>query len=100
MTTSLHARVTLVGAGIIGRGWIRVFARHGVPVTAHHPKRAQIDQTLGWLAQDLAADVAAGFLSAEARERMLACTRGRGRSRPRSGAGGLRFRKALPKSLH
>lgn len=76
MTASPPARVTLVGAGIIGRGWIRVFARHGVPVTVHDPNPAQIDQTLGWLAQDLAADVAAGFVSAEARDRMLACTRG------------------------
>ncbi|MDQ7249401.1 3-hydroxyacyl-CoA dehydrogenase NAD-binding domain-containing protein [Dongia sedimenti] len=76
MPGNLPAHVTLVGAGVIGRGWIRVFARHGVAVTVHDPDPAQIDRTLDWLERDLAADVTAGFVSAEARTKMLGCTRG------------------------
>src|SRR5262245_31777805 len=73
---SLPKHVTLVGAGTLGRGWIRVFARHGVQVTITDQNPAQIEQTLAWLDQDLAADVAAGFVSADSRARMLECTRG------------------------
>jgi 3-hydroxyacyl-CoA dehydrogenase len=76
MTGGLPQHVTLVGAGTLGRGWIRVFARHGVQVTVYDQNPSQIEQTLAWLSQDLVADVAAGFVSAEARERMLQCTRG------------------------
>ena len=50
--------VALVGAGVIGRGWIRVFAPHGTEVRVYDSNSAQISQTLDWLAQDLAADVA------------------------------------------
>jgi 3-hydroxyacyl-CoA dehydrogenase len=76
MTASLPAQVALVGAGTLGRGWIRVFARHGVQVAVYDRNAAQVEQTLDWLAQDLAADVAAGFVSAQSRARMLECTRG------------------------
>jgi len=76
MTSKLPQHVTLVGAGALGRGWIRVFARHGVQVTVYDQVPAQIDQTLAWLAQDLAADVEAGFVTAAARAGMLEATRG------------------------
>jgi 3-hydroxyacyl-CoA dehydrogenase len=68
--------VALVGAGVIGRGWIRVFAPHGTEVRVYDPNPAQISQTLDWLAQDLAADVAEGFVTAAERDLILKTTRG------------------------
>ena len=68
--------VALVGAGVIGRGWIRVFAPHGTEVRVYDPNPAQISQTLDWLAQDLAADVAEGFATAAERDVILQATRG------------------------
>ncbi len=68
--------VTLVGAGVIGRGWIRVFAAHGVEVRLHDQDPQQVERTLAWLAQDLAADVAEGFVTAEERAGILARVRG------------------------
>jgi 3-hydroxyacyl-CoA dehydrogenase len=71
MSSAAPKTVTLVGAGVIGRGWIRVFAPHGAEVRVYDPNPAQIPQTLAWLAQDLAADVAEGFVSAEERDAIL-----------------------------
>jgi L-gulonate 3-dehydrogenase len=68
--------VALVGAGVIGRGWIRVFAPHATDVRVYDPNPAQIRQTLDWLAQDLAADVAEGFIAAAERDLMLKATHG------------------------
>jgi 3-hydroxyacyl-CoA dehydrogenase len=68
--------VTLVGAGVIGRGWIRVFAAAGAEVRLHDQDPQQADRTLAWLAQDLAADVAEGFVTADERAGILARVRG------------------------
>lgn len=68
--------VTLVGAGVIGRGWIRVFAAHGAEVRLYDQDPQQVDRTLAWLAQDLAADVTEGFVSAADRADLLARVRG------------------------
>lgn len=68
--------VTLVGAGVIGRGWIRVFARHAAEVRVYDANPAQIPQTLEWLDRDLAADVAEGFVTAAERDLILKATRG------------------------
>ncbi len=76
MTSAVPKIVALVGAGVIGRGWIRVFAPHGAEVRIHDPNSAQILQTQAWLAQDLAADVAEGFVTASERDLILKSTRG------------------------
>ena len=76
MTSAVPKIVALVGAGVIGRGWIRVFAPHGAEVRIHAPNSAQILQTQAWLAQDLAADVAEGFVTASERDLILKSTRG------------------------
>jgi 3-hydroxyacyl-CoA dehydrogenase len=76
MSSASPKTVTLVGAGVIGRGWIRVFAPHGAKVRVYDPNPAQIPQTLAWLADDLAADVAEGFVSAEERDAILKATQG------------------------
>jgi 3-hydroxyacyl-CoA dehydrogenase len=78
MSSAVPKIVTLIGAGVIGRGWIRVFAPHGAEVRVYDPNPAQIPQTLAWLAQDLAADVAEGFVTAAERDAILKATRGEG----------------------
>ncbi len=76
MSSAVPKIVALIGAGVIGRGWIRVFAPHGAEVRVYDPNPAQIPQTLAWLAQDLAADVAEGFVTAAERDTVLKNTRG------------------------
>lgn len=78
MSTAVPKVVALIGAGVIGRGWIRVFAPHGATVRVYDPNPAQIPQTLAWLERDLAADVAEGFITAAERDTILNSTRGEG----------------------
>ncbi len=78
MSSAVPEIVALIGAGVIGRGWIRVFAPHGAQVRVYDPNPAQIPQTLAWLAQDLAADVAEGFVTATERDTILKNTHGEG----------------------
>jgi 3-hydroxyacyl-CoA dehydrogenase len=76
MNPAVPTIVALVGAGVIGRGWIRVFAPRGAEVRVYDPNPAQIPQTLTWLRQDLEADVAEGFVTAAERDQILRRTRG------------------------
>jgi 3-hydroxyacyl-CoA dehydrogenase len=62
--------VALVGAGVIGRGWIRVFAPR-CRVRLYDPDPAQSSAAMRWLTDDLAIDRAEGFLSASDVERTL-----------------------------
>ncbi len=55
--------VALVGAGVIGRGWIRVFASAGAKVRLYDQDPAQGPKTLEWLRADMALDEAEGFLA-------------------------------------
>jgi 3-hydroxyacyl-CoA dehydrogenase len=54
--------VALVGAGVIGRGWIRAFAPR-CRVRIYDPDPAQSAAALRWLDEDLAADRAHGFIT-------------------------------------
>lgn len=58
-------QVTLVGTGVVGRGWIRVFARAGSRVVLHDSQPGQAEAALAWLGDELAAEVAEGRLAAE-----------------------------------
>ena len=78
MNSAVPRIVALIGAGVIGRGWIRLFAPHGAEVRVYDPNPAQIPKTLGWLAQDLTADVAEGFVTAGERDHILQRVRGEG----------------------
>jgi 3-hydroxyacyl-CoA dehydrogenase len=71
--------VALVGAGVVGRGWIRVFASHADEVRVYDPNPAQIGRTLDWLWRDLDADIAEGLISGEDRDRILQSVRSEGR---------------------
>lgn len=63
MSKDLPQLVTLVGAGVIGRGWIRVFAGAGVQVRLYDQDPKQGPTTLAWLEKDLALDEAEGFIA-------------------------------------
>lgn len=65
MASTRLRRVALVGCGVIGRGWIRVFARAGAEVTLHDREPAVAAAALDWLAADLAADREEGVLAPE-----------------------------------
>jgi 3-hydroxyacyl-CoA dehydrogenase len=62
--------VALVGAGIIGRGWIRAFAPL-CRVLLYDPDPAQSAAAMRWLEDDLAANRADGFISAPEADRVL-----------------------------
>jgi L-gulonate 3-dehydrogenase len=65
MNANIPKIVALIGTGVIGRGWIRVFAARGVRVRLHDADPAGVANALGWLRQDLEADLADGFVSSE-----------------------------------
>jgi 3-hydroxyacyl-CoA dehydrogenase len=76
MTANAPGIVALVGAGVVGRGWIRVFAPYAAEVRVYDPDPAQIAHTLNWLREDLGADIAEGFISTCERDRILHHVRG------------------------
>lgn len=76
MISNVPKIVALVGAGVIGRGWIRVFAPHGFEVRVYDPHPAQIAETMAWLVGDLEADLAEGFVTETERDTVLKNTRG------------------------
>src|SRR5262245_44859325 len=63
MAPQTFETVALVGAGVIGRGWIRVFAPR-CRVRLYDPDPAQSTAAMRWLERDLAADREEGLISA------------------------------------
>ncbi len=57
--------VAVVGAGVIGRSWIRVFARAGFVTRVWDPDPAQLRRAVAWAARSAAADVRPGFATRE-----------------------------------
>jgi 3-hydroxyacyl-CoA dehydrogenase len=71
MSAGIPKAVALVGTGVIGRGWIRVFAAHGAQVCLYDWDPKGAGNALQWLRRDLDADRADGFVSAEEAEGIL-----------------------------
>ena len=61
--TTLPQTIALVGTGVIGRGWIRVFARTGRAVRLFDRAQVQLEAARAWLDADLKLDVADGLIS-------------------------------------
>ena len=57
--------VAVVGAGVVGRSWIRVFARAGLLTRVHDPDPAQLAKAAEWAKQSAEEDVRLGFLTRE-----------------------------------
>jgi 3-hydroxyacyl-CoA dehydrogenase len=71
MSSNIPKVVALIGTGVIGRGWIRVFAARGAQVRLHDSDPEGARKALQWLRQDLDADRADRFVSREEGEGML-----------------------------
>jgi len=68
-------QVAVVGTGVIGRSWIRVFTRAGCRTRVYDPSPRQVEHALAWLEENLSLDVADGLISAtEAREQRARVT--------------------------
>ena len=72
MPELMFPTVAVVGTGVIGRSWIRVFARAGCKVRVYDHDPAQAQRARDWVEADTALDVAEGFLTEDARARTLA----------------------------
>src|ERR1700732_3593882 len=64
-------KVGVMGAGVIGRGWIKVFARAGCSFAVYDKDSAQAERARKWFADDLQSDVARQRLTAEEAQRRL-----------------------------
>jgi L-gulonate 3-dehydrogenase len=76
MNANIPKIVALIGTGVIGRGWIRVFAARGAQVRLYDSDTAGSKKALEWLRQDLEADRADGFVSPEEASAILARVHG------------------------
>jgi 3-hydroxyacyl-CoA dehydrogenase len=57
--------VAVVGTGVIGRSWIKLFARAGCRTRVYDPNPLQVENALAWQEEDLKLDVADGFIDAK-----------------------------------
>ena len=67
--------VAVIGAGVIGRSWVQVFARAGCKVRVYDADPDRVRRALEWLQEDLAERVAEGTLSAARVRTVLARVR-------------------------
>lgn len=63
--------VALVGAGIIGRGWIPVFTKAGCRLRIYDKDSSQAQRALTWLENELKLDIDDGFIDADEAEKRL-----------------------------
>lgn len=66
MTQPTIRTVAVVGAGVIGRSWIRVFARAGCETRVFDPDREQLARALEWARESAWKDEALGFIDSGA----------------------------------
>lgn len=62
MTERALKRAAVVGSGVIGRSWVRVFARAGWDVSVYDADPAQRDRAIGWAHETAAEDERRGLL--------------------------------------
>ena len=65
MNAGVPQKVGVAGTGVIGRGWIKVFARAGCTVTVYDKDPDQAERALRWFLRDLELDVSRGLLSVD-----------------------------------
>jgi L-gulonate 3-dehydrogenase len=65
MNGPMLKRVTLIGTGVIGRGWIQVFSRAGCETRIYDPDARMADSAMKWVEDDLIRDKADGFIDAD-----------------------------------
>ena len=75
MTEPTIGTVAVVGAGVIGRSWIRVFARAGCETRVFDPDPRRLDLALAWARRSAEEDEALGFIGAGAASEETAVVR-------------------------
>jgi len=63
MQKPMFETTALVGTGVIGRSWSRVFVRGGCRVRLYDPDPEQARRALRWFHEDVALDVREGFVT-------------------------------------
>jgi 3-hydroxyacyl-CoA dehydrogenase len=63
MADKIFKTVAVIGTGVIGRGWIRVFTRAGCHARIYDLDRVQTQKALAWVEGDLNRDVSDGLIS-------------------------------------
>ena len=63
MPKPMFETTALVGTGVIGRSWSRVFVRGGCRVRLYDPDPEQARRALRWFREDVALDVREGFVT-------------------------------------
>ncbi len=65
MVKNIFKTVAVVGTGVIGRGWIRVFTRAGCHTRIYDIDSSQTHKTLDWVKRDLNRDVSDDIISSQ-----------------------------------
>lgn len=71
MVKNIFKTVAVVGTGVIGRGWIRVFTRAGCQTRIYDADSTQIQKALTWVKDDLKRDVSDDIISSQQAEACL-----------------------------
>jgi len=71
MVDNIFKTVAVIGTGVIGRGWIRVFTRAGCRTRIYDAAQAQTHKALNWVEADLKRDVSDDFISLKQAETCL-----------------------------
>jgi 3-hydroxyacyl-CoA dehydrogenase len=71
MVDIVFKNVAVIGTGVIGRGWIRVFTRAGCRTRIYDADPAQTHKTLAWVESDLECDAADGLISPQQAQKCL-----------------------------
>jgi len=65
MVDNIFKTVAVIGTGVIGRGWVRVFSRSGCHTRIYDADPAQTHKALAWVEGDLKRDVSDDFISSQ-----------------------------------
>ncbi|NQU03735.1 MAG: 3-hydroxyacyl-CoA dehydrogenase [Syntrophaceae bacterium] len=71
MKRSAKNTVSLVGVGVIGRGWMRVFSSAGYRTQIYDENRLQVQGAVAWLEESLFQDIRDGLISQKEAEKCL-----------------------------
>jgi L-gulonate 3-dehydrogenase len=71
MVDNIFKTVAIIGTGVIGRSWIRVFTRAGCRTRVYDADPAQTQKALAWVEGDLKRDAADELISTQQAQRCL-----------------------------
>jgi 3-hydroxyacyl-CoA dehydrogenase len=98
MKDHIKKTVALVGMGVIGRGWMRVFADAGCEVQIYDANNEQVAKALSWLEKAISRDIEEGFIAPEKGKRSLMLVQGHDRL-DQALAGAQYIQESVPERL-